>query len=133
MFSSIFFIAFSIIGAIFGIVVVYRNKARLEEVSKRIGPFFEGLNTEHPRLLFTIMLFYIKRFLYAIILLFLLNYPVFQVLCCLFIIGFHIIYLIVNRPMESSREHFFEVFNEVMVFITTASVLCFTDAYEGLE
>ena len=29
-------------------------------------------------------------------------------------------------------EQFYEVFNEVMVFITTASVLCFTDAYEEL-
>ena len=30
-------------------------------------------------------------------------------------------------------EQFYEVFNEVMVFITTASVLCFTDAYEDLS
>jgi hypothetical protein len=34
--------------------------------------------------------------------------------------------------MEGPMEQFFEVFNEVMVFITTATVLCFTDAYGNL-
>ena len=35
--------------------------------------------------------------------------------------------------MEGPFEQFFEEFNEIMIFITTACVLCFSDAFADLE
>ena len=133
MLTSVFFLLFSLAGATLGVFVVYRNQARLEAVARRIGPFYEGLDTGRPRLFVTVMLFYIKRLLYAFVLLFLLDYPVIQVFLCLAITGTYTVYLIVLKPIEEPREQFLEVFNETMIFITTATVMCFTDAYEGID
>ena len=74
--SSYFFLGFSLIGAISAFIVVAQFRLSLEHVKKRIGSFYEGLETKHPKLLFTMMIFYIKRVLYSLILLFLESYPV---------------------------------------------------------
>ena len=130
--SSWVMLAVSLAGALIALIVLLAARRELVKMARNIGAYYEGLNGEHPLIVLSAMIFYVKRLLYSAVLLFMPDYPAMQLGACIVLSMAYLLYQFTQKPVEESQEQFMEMFNEIGVLLVTASALGFTDAFEDL-
>lgn len=99
---------------------------------QKINALFETLRpTSKSAQVFT-GVFLLRRFLYALILVFVGN-DYFQVVALVFVSIGYILYLIHARPFEDPKVNTLEIFNEYMVLASCYHLLFFTEASKDVQ
>ncbi|TNV85408.1 hypothetical protein FGO68_gene10025 [Halteria grandinella] len=104
---------------------------RIEHIFQRFGAFFEGLKTNQRRgpLLYNVILV-LRRFAFAFSVIQMGNYTSIQILVFQIISLLILVYLIIQNPFESSRQNKLEIFNELILLLTSAHLIIFTDIHD---
>jgi hypothetical protein len=97
------------------------------EKYQKINALFDTLRPSSKSAQVFTGVFLLRRFLYALILVFVGN-AYFQVVCLVFVSLGYIMYLIHSRPFEDPKINSLEIFNEYMVLATCYHLLFFTEA-----
>ena len=113
------------------IYILFKNFKSLgkRKFYQSYGSFY--LNTKiEKKALFFIWIFLVRRFLYALIIVNMQNYPGIQLISSMLLSYFTLIYLVIVKPIIGNIDFFFELFNEFMIYIITLFSYTFSDLLE---
>jgi len=86
-----------------------------------------GLNLLHERrALYYPLMFFIRRIIFAALLVFLNRYPNIQIFSLMIVSTIVLCLFLVKKPYESPDNHWFEVANELLIFAATVMTLMYT-------
>ena len=114
----------------FVVIFVLNRKAKLKEepFNQRYSSLYENIDTKRRIALIYCSFFTLRRLINAIILVFLRDYPIFQVQVLMInslLLNIHLIY---NKPLISLNYNKLEIFNELCVLACSYHLLFFTDS-----
>jgi len=124
---SVGFLAYYILAFV---TIGYTTRNHDPDVSnkyEKIKAMFDSLRSSSKSAQVFTGVFLLRRFLYALILVFVGN-ACFQVVGLVFVSLAYVMYLIHSRPFENPRINKLEIFNEYMVLATCYHLLFFTNA-----
>jgi len=102
----------------------------VSETEQRIRGYktlYLGLNLRHERrALYYPLLFFVRRIIFAALLVFLNPYPNIQIFSMLIVSTVVVCLFLSKKPYESPDNHWFEVANELMIFAATVMTLMYT-------
>jgi hypothetical protein len=86
-----------------------------------------GLNLLHERrALYYPLMFFVRRIIFAALLVFLNRYPNIQIFSLMIVSTLVLCLFLVKKPYESPDNHWFEVANELLIFAATVMTLMYT-------
>ena len=112
-------------------LIIKRNREKLEEpqIWKRISNFYSELKLRQKLTghLFYYPLFLIRRIVFVGIPTFLYQFPSHQVQLLIFLTSMYILFYMNNRPHWDSKRGQVEIFNELMILVSSYHLICFSD------
>ena len=104
-----------------------------EQLKKRFGSLYEGLQLREKRGALFNFVFIFRRLIFAIIIVSFGKYPWFQIQVNFFISKFLIIYLGYYRPWDNKFSNKLESFNEIYCGMILYHIMLFTEFYDDLD
>jgi len=128
-FASFLFIVLNTLLPLMLLFFVYRHFRELfcDEFVVKFGSFYDTLKGDAILALSFHVFFLIRRYIYALTILFLPEYQGFQAMIFVFTSALNLSYILHQKPFQRSLFTCTEFFNELCVLICGYTLLCFTE------
>eukprot|EP00347_Sterkiella_histriomuscorum_P013241 403365471 len=100
---------------------------RTQSFKNKYGEFYEGINAQNFISIFNTPVQLFRRLFFAIIVVYMGNYPGIQVILMLLLTLMLLIYLVLVKPYELRSQNNQEIFNEVCILACTYHQIAFAD------